>query len=205
MLCVTASSGHQTSADRVGKGRRRLEADPRSPDAEGEVGRMVELQRGGQVEARSSSYHILAVEMRLGQGRRKVHAGAGRTRFADGGDGNRFLVRGGADGQLVAHNETVHVADFDIGRAGLRISRERRHPAGYSAARAASLPSAQRPLWLSGGIPALGSWVPAGCRHSRLRIPTAVGQNEVSILNERRQRHRKTSPKTSAWRVSRRS
>ncbi len=38
---------------RVGKGRRRLEADPRSPDAEGHVGRMVELQRFGQVEARA--------------------------------------------------------------------------------------------------------------------------------------------------------
>ena len=38
---------------RVGKGRRRLEADPRSPNAEGDVGRMVELQRGGQVEARA--------------------------------------------------------------------------------------------------------------------------------------------------------
>src|ERR1019366_9168939 len=54
---------------RVGKGRRRLEADPRSSNAEGEVGRMVELQRGGQVEARSLSYHKLAVEMRLSEGR----------------------------------------------------------------------------------------------------------------------------------------
>src|ERR1019366_2630159 len=101
---------------RVGKGRRRLEADPRSPNAEGHVGRMVELQRGGQVEARSLSYHPLAVGMRLGQGRRKVDAGA------DGGDGNRLVVRGGADGQLVAHSETVHVADLDIVSAGARIS-----------------------------------------------------------------------------------
>ena len=31
------------------KGRCRLEADPRSPNAEGDVGRMVELQRFGQV------------------------------------------------------------------------------------------------------------------------------------------------------------
>ena len=87
---------------------------------------MVELQRGGQVEARSLSYHKLAVEMRLGEGRRKVDAGAGRTRGADGGDGHRFLVRRRANGQLVAHSETVRVADFDIGRAGARIRRERR-------------------------------------------------------------------------------
>ncbi len=72
------------------------------------------------------SYHLLAAGMRLGEGRRKVDAGAGRTRGADGGDGNRFLVRGGANGHLVAHSETVHAADFDIGRAGARISRERR-------------------------------------------------------------------------------
>ena len=33
---------------------------------------MVELQRGGQVEARARSYHRLAAGMRLGEGRRKV-------------------------------------------------------------------------------------------------------------------------------------
>src|ERR1019366_4653619 len=76
---------------RVGKGRLRLEADPRSASAEGEVGRMVELQRGGQVEARSLRYHKLAVEMRLSEGRRKVDAGAGRARGADGGYGDRFV------------------------------------------------------------------------------------------------------------------
>src|ERR1035438_10521292 len=73
-----------------------------------------------------STYHKLAVEMPLSEGRRKVNAGAGRTHGADGGDGNRFPVRGGANTQLVAHNETVHAADFDIGRAGARLSRERR-------------------------------------------------------------------------------
>ncbi len=88
---------------------------------------MVEPQRSGQVEARARSYHTLAVEMRLGEGRRKVDAGAGRTRRADGGDGDRFLVRGGANGDLVAHSETAsRPADFDIGRAGARIGRERR-------------------------------------------------------------------------------
>ena len=46
----------------VGKGRRRLEADSRSPDAEGEVGRMVELQRSGQFEARARPPASSAVE-----------------------------------------------------------------------------------------------------------------------------------------------
>jgi hypothetical protein len=59
----------------VGKGRRRLEADPRSPIAEGKVGRMVELERGGQVEARARRYHPLVANVRLGEGRRKVDAG----------------------------------------------------------------------------------------------------------------------------------
>ena len=95
---------------------------PRS--LKGRLAAWLNLQRGGQVEARARSHHRLAVGMRLGEGRRKVDAGAGRTRGADGGDGDRFLVRGGADGDLVAHSETVHVADFDIGRAGARIRRE---------------------------------------------------------------------------------
>ena len=58
---------------RVGKGRRRLEGDPGSPVAEGEVGRMVELQWGGYVEARARIYHPS----------RPVYA---RTRVAHGGD-----------------------------------------------------------------------------------------------------------------------
>ncbi len=71
--------------------------------------------------------------MRLGEGGRKGDLGAGRTRGADGRDGNRFLVRGRADGQLVAHSErntalgaTAAAAKPDVGRAGARISRERR-------------------------------------------------------------------------------
>ena len=35
---------------------------------------MVELQRRGQVEARTRSHHPLAVDMRMGEGRRKVDA-----------------------------------------------------------------------------------------------------------------------------------
>ncbi len=37
----------------VGEGRRGLEADAGSPIAEGEIGGMVELERGGQVETRT--------------------------------------------------------------------------------------------------------------------------------------------------------
>ena len=72
---------------------------------------MVELQRGGQVEARSLSYHELPVDVRLGEGRRKVNTGSGRTRGADPGNGHRFVVRWGANGHLVAHRETVLAAD----------------------------------------------------------------------------------------------
>ncbi len=85
---------------------------------------MVELQRGSQIKARARSYHRLSVGVRLGERGSKVDAGAGRIRGADSSDGNRFPVRGGADGDLVAHDEAVHVADFHIGRASTRISRE---------------------------------------------------------------------------------
>ena len=53
----------------MGKGRRRLEADPRSSIAEGEIGSMVELERGGQVGSRPRNYYPLGVAMRLGERR----------------------------------------------------------------------------------------------------------------------------------------
>ena len=49
---------------------------------------------------------------------------ASRTRGSCRGDGHRFLVRGGADGDLVAHCETVQAVDLDMGCAGARIGRE---------------------------------------------------------------------------------
>ena len=52
----------------------------------------------------------LVADVRLGECRRKVHAGASRTRGADRGDGHRFLVGGSANGDLVAHCETVHAS-----------------------------------------------------------------------------------------------
>src|ERR1035441_5023143 len=58
--------------------------------------------------------------MRLFEGWRKVDAGAGQTRRADGSDGDRVLVCGRANGQFVAHRKTVHTADFDTARAGAR-------------------------------------------------------------------------------------
>src|SRR5262249_14593035 len=101
---------------RVRKACLRPEADTRSPRAEGEVRRMVELQRGGQVEASSLSYHKLAVEMRPSARRRKFDA-----RTPDGLDRNGFVVCGRANSQLVVAGETGRAADFDPGRAGAHI------------------------------------------------------------------------------------
>jgi hypothetical protein len=109
---------------RVSKGCRRLEADPQSPIAEGKVGSMVEFERSGQAEARALIYDLFIIEMRLGDGRRKVHARAGGTRGTDGGDCNRVLVRQGANAHPVTHGEAAHPADFDIGRAGASVGHE---------------------------------------------------------------------------------
>src|SRR3974390_3542020 len=108
----------------MSKGCRRLEADSRSAIAEGEVGRMVELERSGQVEARALSYYALVAHVCPGKGGRKVQACAARARLADRGNRPALLVRRSADGDLVAHTETVRVADFNIRRAGIRICRE---------------------------------------------------------------------------------
>src|SRR4051794_2594255 len=64
--------------------------------------------------------------MRCLERRGKVNPRAGWTRPADGRDGDCFLVRGCPHGELVAHRETVGAADFDVGRPGARISRQRR-------------------------------------------------------------------------------
>src|SRR3954449_11934299 len=62
--------------------------------------------------------------MRPGEGRRKFERSARRTRCTEGGDRYCFTIRGGANGQLVAHSETVHAPDLDTSRAGARISRK---------------------------------------------------------------------------------
>jgi len=54
----------------------RLEADPGSAIAEGEIGCMAEAQRGSQIEARTGNERPFAVDMRLGQSGREVNAGA---------------------------------------------------------------------------------------------------------------------------------
>ena len=56
------------------------ERDSGSPVAEGEVGRMIELQRGGQVETRALIDHAFPGGMRLRQCRGKGHAGAALPR-----------------------------------------------------------------------------------------------------------------------------
>ena len=65
---------------RVGKGRRRLEADPRSSIAEGKVGRVVELERSSQVEASTRSDHRLSVDVRRSESGREVNTSAVGTR-----------------------------------------------------------------------------------------------------------------------------
>ena len=75
---------------------------------------MVELQRGGEVESCSLSYYKLAVDMRPGEGRRKVNGEASLIGFEDGRDGNRLLVRRRPHGQPVAHCETVRTANLDF-------------------------------------------------------------------------------------------
>ena len=111
---------------RVGKGRRRLKADPRSAIAEGEVGRMVELAAGqpdrGPCPDRSPSSPSICAWARAGVKSMPVPLAPGARATAV--MVNRFSVRGSANGHLVAHSETVHAADLDIGRAGARI-RER--------------------------------------------------------------------------------
>src|ERR1051325_7930655 len=75
---------------RMRESRRRLKTDPRSLDGEGEVGRMVELQRGGKVQARAVRDDPFAGGMGSGEGGREVNAGASRPRSANGGDGDRL-------------------------------------------------------------------------------------------------------------------
>ena len=66
------------------------EADPRSPIAEGRLAAWLNLQRGGQVEARARIYHRLAVECAWARaGVKSMPAPVGPA-SADGGDGNRF-------------------------------------------------------------------------------------------------------------------
>ena len=110
---------------RVCKGCHRLEADPRSSIAERKVGRVVELERRGQVEARTRSYHqLVRAVWALSRAGVKANTGAVRTRGTESGDGDDLMACGGANGDLVAHRETVHAADLDTGRAGARICRE---------------------------------------------------------------------------------
>ena len=69
---------------------------------------------------------ILDLDMRLGEGRRKVNAAAILTRRPDGTYGHCFHVRGRANRDFITHLKTVYVADFDIRRAGGGVGREER-------------------------------------------------------------------------------
>ena len=68
---------------------------------------------------------VLAREMHVGEGWGEVHAGADRSRSAYGFDGDRFMVRGCANGHLAAHGETSQVAAparDDRGRAAIAFT-----------------------------------------------------------------------------------
>jgi hypothetical protein len=52
--------------------------------------------------------------LRCGLARAGVKSTLARPTAADGGDGHGLVVRGSADGQLVADDETVRVADADV-------------------------------------------------------------------------------------------
>jgi hypothetical protein len=79
---------------------------------------VVKLQWRLQIEARARSHQNFAVDTSLVESRRKFQASAVRPRSADGGDGHCLLGRRQANGHLVAHRKTAHVADFEISRAG---------------------------------------------------------------------------------------
>ncbi len=102
----------------VGDGGGGLEGDAGSAIAEGQVGRVVELERSGEVEACALMDYGLVAEMRLGEGRREVDGCAGWTGAIDGGNGDCFAVGGGANGDLVACGKSACAADADAGCAG---------------------------------------------------------------------------------------
>ena len=102
---------------RVGKGCRRLKADPRSPIAERKVGRMVELERSGEAEACAKVHHCFIADMSLGKGRRKVQAGAAGAGPGNGGDDHCLQTRWSADVDFVTHGKAIRPANSDTVRA----------------------------------------------------------------------------------------
>src|SRR5581483_1958339 len=108
----------------MSKGRRRFEADARSPIAKGKIGRMIELERSSKFEPRAWIDHLLSVAMRLGKRRRNVYACARSPCGANCSDGRRFLVRRSADDDFFTYSEGFRIANLDIRRSGARIRRE---------------------------------------------------------------------------------
>src|SRR5690242_4909081 len=85
---------------------------------------MVEFERCREIEACAQSHHRFVAGVGLREGWCEVDAGAGRSCGPDCGHSNSFLACRGADDDFVTRNETAHVANFNVGGAGTRISRE---------------------------------------------------------------------------------
>src|SRR5215472_14627411 len=102
----------------------RLEANPRSTAAERKICRMIESERGCQIDASARNNYALVVDVRLLKSWNKVDARAFGASAAHLGNCHCLLMPGSADGQLVARRETIHVANFDIRCACPRISRK---------------------------------------------------------------------------------
>lgn len=78
---------------------------------------MAEPQGSGQVDSRTGYEDFLIPDVRLFQSRRELDAGTLQAGRADCSNGHGLLVRGRADGDLVAHSKTMQIAGLDIGRA----------------------------------------------------------------------------------------
>src|SRR5215472_747824 len=109
---------------RVCKLSGRLDANPRSTAAERKICRMIEPERGSQIEASARNNYALPVDVCLLKSWNKVDTCAFGASAAHIGNCHCLLMPGGADGELVAHRETIHVANFDIRCACPRISRK---------------------------------------------------------------------------------
>src|SRR6185437_3482929 len=106
---------------RVGKRGRWLESNSSSSITEGKIRRVLELQRGLEVDAGAWNNHTLSIYMGTLESRRKIDAGSSWAGATYRGNGHGLLVRGSTNRHLVPYRETACVAHLDIGRAGPRI------------------------------------------------------------------------------------
>src|SRR5437764_13921357 len=85
---------------------------------------MLELRRRGQIESCTWRNSGFIVDVSLGEGRRKVYAGASLSCRSDRSRGDRLPVRGRANCDLISYSETARVSHLDVRRARARICRK---------------------------------------------------------------------------------